>query len=129
MPLDDANRDKLLHVPPLSKLNPDYGFSVGRGAFNFVAGQWMTVAQRVRLNAPTSADGGCASIDIRRRTDKLVAGKLQVWVDGTLVVDADGLVFRDKGAAGVKGLHFQTFFGGMSFSSLAHGEGITDEVQ
>jgi hypothetical protein len=57
MPLDDANDKNLLRVPPLSKRNPDYGFSVGRGAFQFTPGKWVTVAQRVRLNDPARADG------------------------------------------------------------------------
>lgn len=40
-------------------------------------------------------------------------GELQVWVEGQCVIHADGLLFRDTVDAKIKGLHFQTFFGGM----------------
>ncbi|EIN10588.1 hypothetical protein PUNSTDRAFT_64709 [Punctularia strigosozonata HHB-11173 SS5] len=95
MPLEDANESSLLRVPPSSKRNPDYGYSVGRGSFQFVAGQWITIAQRVRLNEPGRPDG-----------------EMQLWVDGKSVIEVSGLVFRSTDAACIKGIHFQTFFGG-----------------
>ena len=42
---------------PLSHKNPDFGFSVGRGAFSFPKGVWTTVAERVKLNTIGQADG------------------------------------------------------------------------
>ena len=41
----------MLAVPPRSIQHPDYGFSVGRGAWRFETGKWTTVAERVRMNA------------------------------------------------------------------------------
>lgn len=52
------NTDRLLAIPD-SKMNPDYGVSVGRGLFNFGLGGgiWRTIATRVRLNTPGEQDG------------------------------------------------------------------------
>lgn len=50
LPPTDNNTSLLLAIPPKSIRNPDYGFSVGRGSFNFTAGAWNTVSERVRLN-------------------------------------------------------------------------------
>ena len=44
LPLTDANKDAQMQVPG-TILNDDYGFSVGRGAFTFTAGEWITVAE------------------------------------------------------------------------------------
>ncbi|KAJ7253318.1 hypothetical protein B0H12DRAFT_593648 [Mycena haematopus] len=38
----------------------EYGFSVGRGMFSWLAGGWTTVTQVVRLNTPGRQDGGFA---------------------------------------------------------------------
>ena len=57
IPLNDTNADRLLEVPPESHKNPDYGFSVGRGAFKFPKGAWTTIAERVKLNEVGKADG------------------------------------------------------------------------
>ena len=39
-------------MPPLSKANADYGFSVGRGSFylDIAVGKWVSIAFRVKLN-------------------------------------------------------------------------------
>lgn len=39
-------------------------------------------------------------------------GRVQLWIDGNLVIDLDGLCLRETEAGKVKGMHFQTFFGG-----------------
>ena len=52
-----SNMDRLLEVPPESLENPDYGFSVGRGAFKFPKGAWTTIAERVKLNTVGKVDG------------------------------------------------------------------------
>lgn len=57
MPSNEANTKALLAVPPKSYGNFDYGFSVGRGCFNFTRGAWITVAERVRLNDPGVDNG------------------------------------------------------------------------
>lgn len=57
LPLTSANNASLLAVPPKSYTNPDYGISVGRGSFTFPAGQWVTVAQRIKLNDVGKSNG------------------------------------------------------------------------
>lgn len=114
LPPTDANDAILAKIPPQSIRNTDYGYSIGRGAFNFnnAVGKWMTFALRVRLNTPGKKDG-----------------ELELWVDGKSVIKAGGLVLRGNGgepnvgdgcgwnkgeASRIKGLQFQTFFGGSS---------------
>ncbi|KZT27188.1 polysaccharide lyase family 14 protein [Neolentinus lepideus HHB14362 ss-1] len=96
LPLTPNNTSRLLAVPS-SKQNPDYGFSVGRGLFSFPAGQWTTVAERVRLN------------DVGQEN-----GEVEVYIDGVSMIRVHGLTLRDETAPHVKGMHFQTFFGGSS---------------
>ncbi|KAG2359435.1 polysaccharide lyase family 14 protein [Suillus spraguei] len=95
LPMNETNANALLAVPPYSKVNPDYGISVGIGAWTFGSGVWMTIAQRVKLNDIGRADG-----------------ELQLWINGECVIHARGLIFREEEASHIKGMHFQTFFGG-----------------
>lgn len=37
-----------------------------------------------------------------------------MWVNGTIVIDVDGLEFRNSSDSVFQGMHFQTFFGGDS---------------
>ncbi|PPR02089.1 hypothetical protein CVT24_011223 [Panaeolus cyanescens] len=99
LPLTSCNAKQLGAVPPLSMQNPDYGFSVGRGAFNLEAavGNWVAIAFRIKLNDIGSENG-----------------ELQLWVDGVSVISIDGLCFRESDESKIKGMHFQTFFGGHS---------------
>lgn len=57
-PLVDQNTESLKKVPPRFVPNPNFGFSVGRGAFNWkkAVGNWTAVACRIKLN-----DIGCAN--------------------------------------------------------------------
>ena len=57
MPEFEKNTKQLLAVPPKSYGNHQYGFSVGRGAFVFPRGRWVTVAERVKLNDPGEENG------------------------------------------------------------------------
>lgn len=95
LPMNETNSNALLAVPPYSKSNPDYGVSVGIGAWTFEPGVWTTIAQRVKLNDIGKADG-----------------ELQLWINGECVIHAKGLTFREDEASHIKGMHFQTFFGG-----------------
>ncbi|KAG8976147.1 hypothetical protein FRB90_009269, partial [Tulasnella sp. 427] len=97
LPLNETNKSVLSQVPPKSKLNPDYGFSVGTGSFKFVPGEWAVVAQRVKLN-----DEGAAN------------GELDLWVNGEKVISVCGIIVREDPDCVVRGAHFQTFFGGNS---------------
>jgi len=82
-------------VPPYSECNPDYGNSIGRGAFNFTSGERGTVAMRVLLN-----DAGEAN------------GELELWYNGDSVISLGGLIIRDSEEGRFRGLMMQTFFGG-----------------
>ncbi|KAI0061853.1 polysaccharide lyase family 14 protein [Artomyces pyxidatus] len=97
LPLDPTNTARLLAVPPFSHQNPDYGFSVGRGAWRFTSGKWIKVATRIKMN------------DVGQEN-----GEVEVYIDGESVIRIEGLVLRDDPASYVQGLHFQTFFGGHS---------------
>jgi hypothetical protein len=57
VPLLDSNVKSLLSVPPFSVQNPDYGISVGRGAFQFVSGTWTALCTRLKLNRTGEQDG------------------------------------------------------------------------
>jgi hypothetical protein len=41
-----------------------------------------------------------------------VLGELQLWINGKCVIHAKGLIFREDETSHIKGMHFQTFFGG-----------------
>ncbi len=75
------------------------GQSIGRGSWTFTPGAWTTIVERVAMNTPGAADG---SVDL--------------WVDGHLVVDANGLTLSTDPATTVDGLLFATFFGGSDAS-------------
>lgn len=45
-------------------------------------------------------------------------GQIQLWVDGKSFIDLDGLTLRDTETGKIKGMHFQTFFGGMRLKRL-----------
>ncbi|KAG9035943.1 hypothetical protein FRB95_010151 [Tulasnella sp. JGI-2019a] len=95
LPLVKENTDVLTRVPPKSEQNPDYGFSIGRGAWRFKPGKWTVVAQRVQLN-----DAGVAN------------GEIDIWANGEKVICATGVVIRENPDTVFRGAHFQTFFGG-----------------
>ncbi|KAI0827594.1 hypothetical protein BC628DRAFT_1367574 [Trametes gibbosa] len=99
VPQTDTNAEHLRAVPPRSIQHPDYGFSVGRGAWKFKPGLWTRVTERIRIN-----DSGQKN------------GEIEVLIDGTSVLHATGLILRTSEApdAHVQGLHFQSFFGGHS---------------
>ncbi len=86
-----------------SECNPTYGASIDRGAFSFKAGERTTVTQRVRLN------------DVGQEN-----GELELFVGGKSVISASGLVLRNSEEGKIRGMMFQTFFGGMSLFLLTH---------
>ena len=57
LPQTENNKTRLLAVPPLSRANNDYGYSVGRGSFSFVKGCWMCISLRVKMNCVGQEDG------------------------------------------------------------------------
>lgn len=76
-------------------IDSNFGASVARGAFTFATGDWTVLAQRVQLNTPGIADG-----------------EIELWVNGESVIHATGLTIRTQAESVVRGVHFQTFFGG-----------------
>ena len=98
LPPGFSENDVQCHVMPFSTCNPTYGASVGRGAFDFQAGVWTTVTQRVRLN-----DVGQAN------------GEIELFASGQSKIKVTGLVLRDSAAGRIRGLQVQTFFGGAFF--------------
>ncbi|MFK7895252.1 MAG: polysaccharide lyase [Myxococcota bacterium] len=63
----------------------------------FEADRWYSFQHRIIMNTPGQYDGA-----------------IQAWLDGELVLDMDGLRFRDVATLGVDQLLFSTFFGGGS---------------
>ncbi|KAG8771764.1 hypothetical protein FRC12_003421 [Ceratobasidium sp. 428] len=47
IPSTPANEAALKDVPPMTHCNPDFGWSVARGSFTFVPGQWTTIAEHL----------------------------------------------------------------------------------
>jgi hypothetical protein len=89
--------DNVCTVKPQSECNPTYGASVGRGSYSFKPGAWTTIATRVLLN-----DAGKEN------------GELELYAAGKSLFKVSGLVLRDSDAGRIRGMMFQTFFGGMS---------------
>ncbi|RCV91905.1 polysaccharide lyase [Billgrantia montanilacus] len=71
------------------------GESMGRGAWTFPKGRWISVEQEVILNTPGKDDG------IAR-----------VWIDGRPTLERKGLAYRTTEDVAIDGLMFSTFFGG-----------------
>ncbi|XP_006460565.1 hypothetical protein AGABI2DRAFT_203648 [Agaricus bisporus var. bisporus H97] len=99
LPPVEGNTKVLKSVPPQSIENSNFGFSVGRGAYKWekAVGNWVAVACRIKLN-----DVGYAN------------GEVEVWIDGERTINIAGLKFRDSEKSIIKGMHFETFFGGHS---------------
>ena len=72
-----------------------YGTSIGRGNWRFQAGTWHHIEQEVVLNEPGKSNG-----------------RIRVWLDGNLVLERSGLLFRTIDTLKVDGIFFCTFFGG-----------------
>ncbi|KAF5313851.1 hypothetical protein D9619_013050 [Psilocybe cf. subviscida] len=80
---------------PNSNCGTAYGASIGTGSFNFGAGKWTTVSERVKLN-----DVGQAN------------GEIELFVEGKSIIKLDGLILRDNDEGRIRGLQMQSFFGG-----------------
>jgi hypothetical protein len=75
----------------------DYGYSIGRGTWNFPRNQWITISQRIKLNTVGKADG-----------------EAEVFVNGASKLLVKGLVYRDDNSSVARGRQMQLFFGGHS---------------
>ncbi|NER82123.1 MAG: hypothetical protein F6K42_21695 [Leptolyngbya sp. SIO1D8] len=72
-----------------------YGTSIGRGNWQFQPNVWYELEQEVKLNHPDRANG-----------------QVRFWVNGDLVIDQKGLVFRTDDSLEIDGIFFSSFFGG-----------------
>ncbi len=72
-----------------------HGTSLGRGNWHFQPGVWHHLEQEVILNQPGQANG-----------------EIRVWLDGTQVLNKEGLIFRTTAQLKLEGILFSTFFGG-----------------
>jgi len=59
LPLTARNEDVLKNIPPMYVGNPEFGLSVGRGAYNWqkAVGNWISVAFRIKLNDVGKTNG------------------------------------------------------------------------
>lgn len=118
IPLTPGNSSRLLAVPPVSRANADYGFSVGRGSFHLdvAVGKWVSISFRVKMNDIGAENGKYSSPGLEILPLSLnISGEIQVWVDGVSAIFVTRLVLRESENARIKGMHFQTFFGGGLF--------------
>ncbi|KZT54369.1 polysaccharide lyase family 14 protein [Calocera cornea HHB12733] len=98
-----AQTAALCSTPPLTICDSADGQSIGRGSFNFTRGGWTEVRQTVVLNTPGEWDGA-----------------FELWADGKLVIQAEGVYWRNTTRTttapdepvGFSGIFFSTFFGG-----------------
>ncbi|QRV93402.1 polysaccharide lyase family 14 protein [Ceratobasidium sp. AG-Ba] len=73
----------------------EYGWSLGRGTWDWTPGQWHTIAQVITLN------------DLGKNN-----GSVDVYHNGKKVYSANNIIIRTTGAAKPQGAMIQSFFGG-----------------
>lgn len=79
----------------------EYGASLGRGAWRFTSGGWVSLQERVKLN-----DVGASN------------GEIEVYVNGNSVIKKTGITLRTTSAGRIRGVMMHTFFGGSAYSSF-----------
>jgi len=88
---------------------------VGRGSFSLcrAVGEWTAIAFRIKLN-DAGSNNGCfiPTCTFSAKVYIFVAGEIQLWIDGTSVINVGGLNLRMSNEGQIKGMHFSTFFGG-----------------
>lgn len=94
LPLTSTNEKVQLAVPGTVG-NPEFGISVGRGAYSFAPGEWVTVLERMKLN------------DVGKNN-----GEIRLFVNGEPAITLYGVSMRTSEESVFQGMHFQTFFGG-----------------
>ncbi len=113
LPPTEINLERLRTVPSSHEIS-DYGFSIGRGAWTFDSGRWMSLAIRVRLN-DVGIQNGESNFCIRHLdlTHYLPQGEIEIFIDGRSVLLVDRVVLCEDPTARICAAHFQTFFGGV----------------
>ena len=79
--------------------NSDYGTSFSRGVIRFSTMKWSQIEIYVKLNSGSNSNG-----------------ILEVWQDGSLMINQQNIQFRSNQNLGVSSMMFSTFFGGGSSS-------------
>lgn len=87
----DGDGEVYAYLPTSS----EHGTSLGRGNWRFKPETWHHIEQEVVLNQPGQQHG-----------------RIQVWVDGKLVLTQSNLIFRTTDTLKIEGVFFSTFFGG-----------------
>lgn len=77
--------------------NSDYGTSFSRGVIRFNTARWTHLDIYIKLNTGSNTNG-----------------ILQVWQDGSLMINQQHLQFRSSDQVGLSSMMFSTFFGGGS---------------
>lgn len=109
LPPDYSANQAVCDIPPYSTCNDVYGASVGRGSFNWTTGGRTTIAERVRLN------------DVGQTN-----GELEMFVNGKSVVNVGGLVLVNSTEGRIRGMMFQTFFGGEAIGDASVATHLSD---
>ncbi|ORX37666.1 hypothetical protein BD324DRAFT_563650, partial [Kockovaella imperatae] len=86
-------------IAPMSICNPDYGDSIGRGAFTFATGAWTTISQRFKMN-----DFGQSN------------GEQELYVNGESKILISNMAYAQEEGTKIYGIMAQTFFGGSDVS-------------
>jgi len=90
---DDPN---VCNAPPFSHCNPQYGASVGRGAYTYAKRRWTTVTQHIRLNNKGKADG-----------------RIRIYANGKQVIDYNGITLvQNPDTGAIRNIMPQSFYGG-----------------
>ncbi|KAG2225546.1 hypothetical protein INT45_013657 [Circinella minor] len=87
--------DKSICGSSSTQCNDEYGISFSRGVMSFKTNQWTKLEIYVKINNAT-ADNGV----------------LQVWQDGSLVINQQKIKYRTSNAIAASSIMFSTFFGG-----------------
>ncbi|CEG64783.1 hypothetical protein RMATCC62417_01699 [Rhizopus microsporus] len=93
--LPNSKQRKNLCDNKINICNPDYGFSLGRGTFQFKTGTWTTVRQELVLNSQGKRNG-----------------QMSLYVNGVRKINVKNVAFRTSNTGHVVGIMFHTFFGG-----------------
>ena len=86
-----------------------YGDDLPWPGVTLVSDRWYEITQRVGMNTPGAADGF-----------------MQVWLDDVLVLDWQGVRWRDIPTLGIDIFIFSTFFGGSGDAFRAAKNEYTD---
>ena len=119
--MTEENKRRQKSIPPRSIECPGYGFSVGRGAYDLhgAVGNWVALALRVKLNDFGMNNGSIYSFYAVIVLRFFVSGEVELWLDGKSVIRLDNISIRESKAGRIRGMHVETFFGGLIPKSIS----------